>query len=335
MPAVRTVRRTARGRMPRHAAPAAGGGRAILRTVRGRTLTRRATAGGLALMVAGLALSGCAGAAEPAPTLPAGARVELVQLRADVAPRQAQVHVTNGSDAPITIGDVRVEDPRFEAPATRVVAGRTSTVPAGRSVDVRVQLPAVDCTASEDAVPEVVLELVRDDGSTEVTASASDPLGFVAPLHVRECRRERLADAATVAFTGFHASAPGAPAALELTLTPTGGGAATIVGVQRTNLLDFASATVAGAYPLDLRIEPGAAGPVVVELPLVPFRCDPHAVQEDKRGTIFDVRVELDGEPGEIELFVGEELRGEILTWVAAWCGFGGASASAEGSASG
>lgn len=285
---------------------------------------RSAAASGLALMLAGLALTGCAGAAEPAPTLPAGVTVELVQLRADVAPRQAQVHVTNGSDAAITIGDVRVEDARFEGPATRVLAGRTSTVPAGRSVDVRVQLPAVDCTAPKDAVPEVVLELVGDDGSGEVTASASDPLGFVAPLHVRECRREQLADAVTVAFTGFRASAPGAPAALELTISPTGGGAATIVGVQRTNLLDFAGATVAGAYPLDLAIEAGSAERFVVELPLVPFRCDPHAVQEDKRGTIFDVRVELGGEPGEIELFVGEELRGEILTWVAAWCGFGG-----------
>ena len=42
-------------------------------------------------------------------------------------------------------------------------------------------------------------------------------------------------------------------------------------------------------------------------MPLVPFRCDPHAVQEDKRGTIFDVRVEVDGEPGEIELAAAEE----------------------------
>ena len=54
-----------------------------------------------------------------------------------------------------------------------------------------------------------------------------------------------------------------------------------------------------------------------------PVRCDPHVVQEDKRGTIFDVRVELDGEPGQVELFVGEDMRGRILTWVAEWCGFG------------
>ena len=47
------------------------------------------------------------------------------------------------------------------------------------------------------------------------------------------------------------------------------------------------------------------------------------AVQEDKRGTIFDVRVSVAGESGEVELFVGDALRGRILTWVADWCGFG------------
>ena len=60
-----------------------------------------------------------------------------------------------------------------------------------------------------------------------------------------------------------------------------------------------------------------------MQIPLVPFRCDPHAVLEDKRGTIFDVRVEHQGESGEFTLFVGDEMRGRILTWVGDWCGFG------------
>lgn len=262
-------------------------------------------------------------AGEPSAMLPTGIDVEVVQLRADVAPRQAQVHVTNGSDTTVTIGEVRVEDPRFDGPATRAVAGRTSTIPAGRSVDIRVQLAGVACDAPTDAEPTVVLELIAGDTSSEVTASASDPLGFIAPLHERECRSQRVTDAAALAFTGFTPSPPGAPAALEFTITPTGGGDATIVGVQRTNLIDFDAPTVDGAYLIDVSL-PSADGPFVVELPIVPFRCDPHAVQEDKRGTIFDVRVDLDGEPGEIELFVGDELRGRILSWVAAWCGFGG-----------
>lgn len=309
--------------MPRHSVFAdrsrGGGGR-----------PRRDRRGALAAAVAGvLAFSGCAATPGTAPgpgtaTIPAGVTVELAQLRADVAPRQAQVRVLNESDEQLLIGEVLVQDARFDGPATRVVAGRTSTVPAGGGVDIRVQLPPVACEAPDEGQPVVVLEIIEESGAREVEASASDPLGFVAPLHARECLRERLADAATLAFTGFQESAPGEPAALELTVTPAGGAAATIAGVQGTNLLDFGAATVHGAFPLDLEIAEGDETPIVAELPIAPFRCDPHAVQEDKRGTIFDVRVEVAGEPGEIELFVGEELRGRILSWVAAWCGFGG-----------
>ena len=97
-----------------------------------------------------------------------------------------------------------------------------------------------------------------------------------------------------------------------------------VVGVQRTNLIDFAGATADGGFPLGVVIEPGSSGPVVVDVPLVPFRCDPHAVQEDKRGTIFAVRVEVAGELGDIDVFVGDELRGRILSWVVDWCGYGG-----------
>ena len=175
---VRAVLLRDKGESPRHAAHEATNAPSFRRTV------RRSAA--LPVAAAALVLAGCGavgGSAEPDRTLPEGVTVELIQLRADVAPRQAQVHVTNGSDVALRIGDVRVEDPRFEDAAVRVVADRTSSVPAGRSVDVRVQLAAVDCDAPADAEPEVVLELLADDGSTEVTTPASDPLGFVAPLH--------------------------------------------------------------------------------------------------------------------------------------------------------
>ena len=275
---------------------------------------------------AALVLAGCtASSADPSATaLPTGVTVELQQLRADVAPRQMQVHVTNESDEPLTVGAVRVEDDRFDGPAVRVIADRESVVRPGGSVDIRVQLPAVDCTAGDAGESRVVLEILSASAATEVAASARDRLGFLAPLHERECLYERVTDAATLAFTGFTPSAPGEPATLQLTVSPTGTGEAVVTGIEGTNLLDFGSAGTAQVYPLDLAVRPGDTAPVVREIPLVPFRCDPHAVQEDKRGTIFEVRVELEGEPGEFQLFVGEELRGRILTWVADWCGFGG-----------
>lgn len=287
-------------------------------------------------LLGSLALAGCAGCAggaggvaaapSPAPTgLPEGVTVEVVQLRADVAVRQAQVHLVNGSDEPLEIGDVTVEDARFAAPATRVIAGRTSILPAGGELDVRVQLPEVSCasaSAAADEGPVVELEILAGGESTTLSVPADDPLGFLAPLHERECRAEALAGAAELSFTAFTPSAPGEPATLQLTIAPTGEGRAAVAAVQATNLLSFGPATVDGAFPVDVEVTPDATVSVV-DIPVLPTRCDPHAVQEDKRGTIFDVRLELDGEPGEIELFVGEEMRGRILTWVASWCGFG------------
>ncbi|MEV4686390.1 hypothetical protein [Microbacterium sp. LWH3-1.2] len=282
----------------------------------------------MALAAGVLALTACAAAspeaAERGPTLPAGVAVELHQLRSDVAGRQAQVQLVNGGDAPLTVGAVRVEDARFDGPAVRAIADRVSTVSPGGTVDIRVQLPPVDCSAPDDGEAHVVLEVTRDSAATEVTAPAPDPLGFLAELHARECLLERVTDAAALAFTGFEPSAPGVPATLELTVTPTRDGAVTIAGIGRTNLIDFAGATSDEVRTLDIEVAEGDPEPIVVQIPIVPFRCDPHAVQEDKRGTIFDLAVQLEGESGSVELFVGEEMRGRILTWVAAWCGFGG-----------
>lgn len=278
----------------------------------------------LLTMALALALGGC-GAAEPdpMPSVPAGVSVALEQLRSDVAARQVQARVTNGSDSAITVGGVRIDDDRFDGPSRRVVADRVSTVPAGSSVDIRVQLAPVDCSAPDEGAARVVLELVSDSGTTEVAASAPDPLGFLERLHARECLAERLSDAATLAFTGFAASPGGEAATLELSVAPTGDSAATLVGVERTNLIDFAGLGEDALFPLHIDVADGDTAPVVVDLPIVPARCDPHVVQEDKRGTVFDVRIEIEDEQGEIELYVGDDLRGRILSWVGAWCGFG------------
>ncbi|QKJ20766.1 hypothetical protein [Microbacterium hominis] len=293
---------------------------------RGRAVAALSTAVQVAMLGALLVACDPAGPPSPSPdAVPAGLEVALVQLRGDVAARQAQVQVSNGSDEAVVIGDVRVQDERFDGEATRVVAGRTTTVPPGGRVEIRVQLPEMACAGdgTVDAAPVVLLDLGGDAGEP-VRAAATDPLGFVGPLHERECRAQALGAAVDLAFTSFTTFATGSPGMLRLEMTPTGDSATevTIVAVEGTNLLDFGDASVDGTFPIDADVTADGAAQGV-DVPIVPFRCDPHAVQEDKRGTIFDVRVIVDGEPGEIELFVGDALRGRILTWVAQWCGFG------------
>lgn len=280
-------------------------------------------AGALAALVAALAGCDTSGGDDFAPVpLPDGVTVEFVQLRSDAAARQGQVRVHNDTDEAIRIGEVVVVDSGYPGGATRVNAGRTSTIAPDATVDIRVQLPQADCEATQGDT-RVWLELFEAGGS--VAALLPDPLDVLGPLHERECRAARVTDAVALSFSSFTASAPGEPARLTLTAVPTGKATATIGGIRTTNLLTFAGLGGSDAYPIGLEVDPSTpVDQIDIALPVFPLRCDPHAVQEDKRGTIFSLEVVVGGGAGEIELAASEDLRGDILTWVGQWCGFGG-----------
>jgi hypothetical protein len=258
-------------------------------------------------------------------SLPDGITVELRQSRADVAGRQAGVRVINRSSSEVTVGAVSVDDPRFEAPAERTV-DRSSRVPPGAAVDVRVQLAAVACAASEGADATVTLVVAVDGSASVVRVPITDPVPFVEALHTRECVQERVLQAATIDFGPFMPSRADAPGKLSLLIQPHGGAASDgvrLLGVRETNLLTFAGIAAGGVYRIGLDLSPAGGGAVTVPLPLEPARCDPHAVLEDKRGTVFRLLVEIDGDEASFDLAASEDLRGRLLDWVADWCGFG------------
>ncbi|SIT86482.1 hypothetical protein [Microbacterium sp. RU33B] len=286
---------------------------------------RRRLRAALSLLLAAAVLAGCGGEARPAPSatvLPDGVSVRLVQLRSDVADRQAQVQVRNDSDDELFVGDVRVVDPRFARPASRPRERDTAVQPGG-TVDIRVQLPPMDCATPDAGESSAIVPFALGEAISVAVVPLPEAVPFLADLHERECRAEALADAVVLGFSDFTPSSPGAPADLVLDIQPTGDAAARIEGIRTTNLLTFGVGAAAETFPLGVDVGTDSA-PTTVRLPLVPLRCDAHAVQEDKRGTIFTLDVVVDGEPGEIELAASAELRGRILTWVAQWCGFGG-----------
>lgn len=310
-----------------------------MRVGRGRIApTWRSCAAVVALTAAGWMLSACGagpgpdpGPSQTAPTpavsasvgaLPAGVQVELRQSRADVAARQAMLSVTNGSERVVEVGSVSIDDPRFEAPAERVVA-RTSRVPAGATVDIRLQLADVRCDVPDTAQVTAALEVSADGGAAAtVTVPVVDRVPFLSEFHERECLQQQALRSAAIELDGFEPSPSGTPAALRLTVTPAPGiGALRITGIRETNLLTF-EGVVDGVHRLDLDQTGADRETQSVDLPLLPLRCDPHAVQEDKRGTVFRLFVEVDGAPGSFDLAATPTLRGEILDWIAAWCAF-------------
>lgn len=280
----------------------------------GRAKHRRGLA---AVAAVALALTGCA-AADAADGLPPGVAVELTQLRSDVAERRMQVRVQNDTDAVIEVEGVTVADRRFAEPAHRVNDRPTSIAP-GRTVALPVQLAPAACAAPAAVDVTVTLTYRLDDALRTTTVAAREDFPFLADLHARECLAASVAASAALSLGPFAPSPPGEPAVLPLEVAPhTGGAAVRLVAIRETNLLSYRQRDAAAtAYPLDRRVGATAES---IALPIVPARCDPHAVQEDKRGTVFTLDVEVDGHAGTIQLAASPELRADILTWVTAWC---------------
>ena len=267
-----------------------------------------------ALVLVGLLVpTGCSA---PPARLPDGVDAWLHQQRSDVAEDRAQVRIVNDTASDLEISELRVADARFRADLVRA---KRATVPAGAAVDLAVQLPGPSCggVASEgDGRLTLVLA-----GGREVSGSLRDALGFLDRLHAAQCRRAAVERVVELRWGAFTPSPPGEPARLDLTLTPTGvEGDVRVRALQTTNLLRFGRED-AGRWALGTA---GAAAEGTVSVPLWPQRCDPHVVQEDKRGTVFTLEVDVEGEAGTIELPADDRTRARILTWVAQWCRFGG-----------
>ena len=279
----------------------------------------------LGALFAALLLSGCASVAPPAPSapgLPDGIRATIIQQRADVAVREVQVRIRNDRDEAITIGDVSLTDDRFDGTATRVV-DRESSLAAGASVDVRVTLPRMNCEAEHEGTSTATLHLVLDGEEAVASAPIDDALDVLPGIHTRECLGEALADVAVIEPIEFVPSPSGVAARIRLQISPTGDGRAQIFSLQSTPLLTFDAENPTTAYPIDLEIVPDSEH-AVLEIPLVPQRCDPHVVQEDKVGTVLTFDVEVGEVTGLITIPTPPEMKSEILTWVAQWCEFGG-----------
>ncbi|MFI8631352.1 hypothetical protein ACIGEP_01990 [Microbacterium sp. NPDC077663] len=259
------------------------------------------------LLAAALALpAGCASAPMPAPTPDPAVRVWLHQERSDEAARRAQVRIANDSSGALDVRSVRLVDDRLGSP----IEAEGWTVGPGESVDVPVTLPVVAC---EDGSPDRSWELSLIDGE-RLRGTLDDALGFLDRLRSRECLAAEVARAVRVTWGDLRVSASG-DAALPLRIETIDAEAdVEVVAVRSTNLLQFGHGVA--TYPVEGRVG-------TLEVPLAPQRCDPHVVQEDKRGTVFGVDVEVRGETGRIEVAAGERNRARILTWVAETCRFG------------
>lgn len=273
----------------------------------------------LAVVLMATGLGACAGA--PA-TPPEGLRVSVYQPRPDVPKDRMAIQVRNDGDAPITLTAATLRSSFFADDAVWG-PGRTATVQPGYAIDLRVDIPAASC---DDRPPEhaVTLSWATEDGSGETTLEPADPFHLLDLLHDSACLAEKVDAVAALAAMSLTAPpALPAPAELLIAIEPTGAaGTITVDAIRGTTLLNPAGPDGTGVDELALGVAIDANGPREIRVPIVPNRCDAHALAEDKIGTRMPLTVSAsDGATGRLVLAAGDELRAQMYAFYAAYCG--------------
>lgn len=272
----------------------------------------------------GLALCGIVGCSPLPAALPDGVRVSVHQNRPDTEDRRLQVRITNETDTPLTITALTFSSPRFAEPSPYRKA--PTTIRAGGVVDLPVALGTPVCEPVEGTAA-VHLDFERADGASgRVSVVPGDPLGQLEGISEQDCLNDAIADIADI-------RGPDAlrtelvdgrlVAMIDLTVVPTGaGGSFTIASIDDTVLFELfqrGSPAAITTLPLGLEVR-GDGDPQTVTIPLVPARCDPHAVAEDKRGTLLPLRVEVSGLSGISYFAVSDALKGALYSYVHEAC---------------
>jgi hypothetical protein len=265
-----------------------------------------------------LALAGCA----PTTSAPAEVTVSVYQPRPDVAAGRIAIQVHNGGTEPLTITGARLQSTYFIDDLTWA-GDREPVVRAGLSLDLRVPLADSDCTEGIDAAHTVVLDYRVGDRTGTIELVPDDPFELLPRLRDAACLWVRVGE--IVELTAVSVAAPntlGSPGQVVIAVTPTGApGTVTVDAAFSTTLLAPALDGV-GIGELPLGVELGADGPTEFRVPIVPNRCDAHALAEDKVGTRLPLEVTVStGARGRLILSASDELRGQMYAFYAGYCG--------------
>lgn len=269
---------------------------------------------GATLILVGVALAGCSAALPHG--IPPGLTVAVIQQRGDIAPGRVQLRVDNGSNETVTIAAATLAAPALASPAAWD-ARRTETLAPGRILDLPVMLPDLRCGPGDEAA-HVTLETTIGGTSHTSEVDADDPLGILDRLSAAQCDRDDLAAVAEVTATAASPRGDGT-ADLTISITPTGGDGAPVEleALRGTPLLHFAEGEEA---VLATTVSPGDA-PSTLTVAVTPRRCDPHAIAEDKVGTLFDLVAHVGGREVVVSLPRPQAVADDLLAFTAAACG--------------
>lgn len=259
--------------------------------------------------------------ATDSPAAPPSLAVDVYRTRSDPASGRIQISVDNRGTAAITVVRAELSSPALAAPLAR--DGDTE-IPPGARRDLPVALTTPRCPAADDSL-QATITLKQPDGSrVSVPTTATDRLGQWRNWLTAECFTAAVLERVEFSLeraperdqlTGGVTARIG----LSLVLAGTGFGdtplhVGTLFGTPLLKPIDddqgADSRTVAPASGATVRI------PVYV----APARCDPHAIAEDKQGTLFPLAVTLGEEDGRVIVAASDAVRAELYAAITTAC---------------
>jgi hypothetical protein len=246
--------------------------------------------------------------------------VSVFQNRDDYGPRRLEIAVENLSDSAIEVSSAAFTSTAF---ATTAAWDRPTSITAGSTTNLRVQLDGTRCTADATA-STVAIDFSLPDGTTgQATVTPGDPFGTIARIVAEDCAADLAQD--TVAITlgetlrieqrGAHPVA-----LLDVTFTPTGAaGSVRVSSIARTILVRPASGD--DAWPVGKTFDASSAA-LTITLEIVPANCRLHTVTEDKRGTYFPFETTTDDAAGSFFIAASTEVKAAIYAYIGDYCGW-------------
>jgi hypothetical protein len=284
---------------------------------------RRVAPGLLVVAVLAPAISSLAGCAPTAAELPDGVSVAVYQPRTEIESGRLVIQVTNDSDVPVTVRRAELESPDYSAPI--VWERHDAPLSPGIAIDLRVDPVAPACGEPNQAPMLVTLDFRLEDGREgRAVVDATDPSDQFPGIPDALCLEVLLTEIADVRTVRLESDGrPGSPGRLVLAIAGADGeGTATLDVIRSTILVSLLGADgfpVTDA-PIGLDVS-SATEPTELSFPVRPGRCDPHAIAEDKEGTLFPLAVTLGDRRGAFRLPSTDEFRAQVYAFVRAYCG--------------
>ena len=279
-----------------------------------------------ALAAAAAGITSCTGPEQPETTGRPPISVEINQSRDQYGKQAVLLQLTNTTDEPLAVEEVRVSTPLFRGELRWQRDGAALELPPGQPKSLPVQLPAAECSDAsahaEETSASVLFTGPAHSETQELTLGADDPFGVLSRNNAELCLAAGAAAVADIALdSSLDVAADSRTAVVRLVVIPK----ARVNGVAKFLLLDHIQGTTLLAevpghpWPAGISIEQGGP-PVEWRLWIRPARCDPHAVAEDKVGTLLPLHVQADGREGQLKVAADALLRAQLYDFVTRSC---------------